>query len=56
MLTFFLLLERRRRARLDLLDDWARKNGLSLEREVGIAALSPLDPLTLLPPVVSCDQ
>lgn len=56
VLTFFLLLERRRRSRLDLLDDWARKNGLSLEREVSIAALSPLDPLTLLPPVVSIDR
>lgn len=56
VLTGFLLLERRRRSRLDILDEWARKNGLALEREVGVAALAPLEPLTLVAPVVSVDR
>ena len=50
------MLERRRRARLDLLDDWAKKTGLGVEREVGVGALAPLEPLTLVAPVVSVDR
>jgi len=50
------LLERRRRNRLDLLDEWAGRNGLSLEREVGVGALAPLEPLSLVAPVVDVDR
>lgn len=51
-----LLLERYRKNRLNLLDEWAGRNGLALEREVGAGALAPLEPLTLLAPVVDVDR
>jgi hypothetical protein len=56
LVTFFLLLERRRRNRVNLLDVWAGRNGLLLEREVGLGALASLEPLTLVAPVVDIDR
>ncbi len=54
--TALYLLERRRRSRLNLLDIWAGRNGLRLEREVGPGSLAPLEPLTLVAPVVEVDR
>jgi hypothetical protein len=54
--TFLLLLERRRKSRLNLLDEWAGKSGLQLESDVGAGALAPLEPLTLVAPVVDVER
>lgn len=54
--TLLLLLERRRRNRLNLLDDWAARNGLFLERHVGAGVLAHLEPLTLVAPVVDVQR
>lgn len=54
--TLLVLLERRRRSQLNLLDEWAGRNGLELQREVGPVALAPLEPLTLVAPVVDVDR
>jgi hypothetical protein len=56
IVTLLLLLERRRRSRLTLLDEWAARHRLALEREVGIGSLAPLEPLTLVAPVVEVER
>lgn len=56
LLTAYLLLERRRRSRLRPLDEWASRHGMPLERDVGAGALSQLEPLTLVAPVVDVER
>jgi hypothetical protein len=54
--TLLLLLERRARSRLHALDTWAESHSLRCERDVPVAALSPLEPLALLPEVVAIQR
>lgn len=54
--TVLLLLERRAKSRLHALDSWAQQHNLRCEREVQIAALAPLEPLAIVPEVVSIQR
>ena len=58
--TVYLLFERRARARRQAqeaaLDAWAGTRGLHLERELGAAALSGLEPLALMPSVMAVER
>lgn len=58
--TVYLLFERRARAQRQAqeaaLDAWAGTRGLQLERELGAAALTGLEPLALMPSVVAVER
>ncbi len=54
--TAVLLLDRRAKSRLHELDTWAESHNLRCERDLPIGALAPLEPLALLPEIVSVQR
>lgn len=54
--TVLLLLDRRAKSRLHALDTWAQRHNLRCEREVEVAALTPLEPLAIVPEVVAIER
>lgn len=54
--TVLILLDRRAKSRLNLLDLWAEQHQLECKREVPLGILSDLEPLALVPEVVSVQR
>lgn len=54
--TVYVLLDRRSKSRLTLLDSFASEHGLAIEKDVGPADLAPFDPLALVAPVVGVER
>lgn len=56
LVTVLVLLERRWRGRRSVLDAWAERHGLICEKDPPLTALSQLEPLALVPPVVAIER
>ena len=54
--TLAILIDRRLRSRLTVLDTWAQRSGLACERLPQLAVLAPFEPLALCAPVVAVER